>query len=313
VRIAITGATGFIGRRICSLLESPRYRVRALARNAPAARRLLASDVEIVTGDLASPEVLRAAVRDADAVLHLAGAVRGATRADFDAANVDGSAELLAAMDAVAPRARLLFFSSLAAREPALSHYAASKRRAEELLLTRAGARPVTILRPPAVYGPGDREMLPVFRFMARTGRAPCAGKAADRLSLIFVDDLARAARAWLDAAAVPTATWCLHDGRDGGYDWPALCTIVGEACGREILAWEIPRAPLDLVARGNRALGRLLRRSPMLTPEKLRELRHPDWVCDNAAISAALDWTPRTQLAEGLRLTPGWRDRVRP
>lgn len=308
MRIAITGATGFIGRRICSLLESPRYRVRALARDAAAARRLLAPGVEIVPGDLATSGALRALVHDADAVLHLAGAVRGAVRADFDAANVDGSAALLAAMDAAAPRARLLFFSSLAAREPALSHYAASKRCAEELLLARA-ARPVTILRPPAVYGPGDREMLPVFRFMARTGRAPCAGKASDRLSLIFVDDLARAAQAWLDAAATTTATWCLHDGRDGGYDWTALCAIVGAACGREIRAWEIPRTPLDLIARGNRALGRLLKRAPMLTPEKLRELRHPDWVCDNAAISAALDWIPRTQLAEGLRLTPGWLD----
>lgn len=312
MRIAITGATGFIGRRICSLLQSPQYRVRALARDAAAARRLLAPGVEIVPGDLAAPEALRALVCDADAVLHLAGAVRGATRADFDAANVDGSAALLAAMDAAAPRARLLFFSSLAARVPALSHYAGSKRRAEQLLLARAAARPVTILRPPAVYGPGDREMLPVFRFMARTGRAPCAGRAADRLSLIFVDDLARAAQAWLDAPVAPAATWSLHDGRDGGYDWTALCTIVGAACGREIRAWEIPQVPLDLIARGNRALGKLLGRAPMLTPEKLRELRHPDWVCDNTAITAALDWRPRTRLAEGLRQTPGWHDAAR-
>ena len=309
MRVAITGATGFIGRHICSLLESPRYRVRALARDAVAARRALAPGVEIVPGDIASPEALRALVRDADAVLHLAGAVRGASRADFDTANVDGSAALLAAMDATAPGARLLFFSSLAAREPALSHYAASKRRAEELLQARAGARPLAILRPPAVYGPGDREMLPVFRFMARTGLAPCAGSASDRLSLIFVHDLARAAQAWLEAPAAPAATWSLHDGRDGGYDWAALCRIVGAACGRAIRAWEIPRAPLDLVARGNRALGRLLGRAPMLTPEKLNELRHPDWVCDNAAISAALDWQPRAQLAEGLLLTPGWCD----
>lgn len=286
--------------------------MRALARDAAAARRLLAPGVEIVPGDLAAPEALRALVRDADAVLHLAGAVRGATRADFDAANVDGSAALLAAMDAAAPRARLLFFSSLAAREPALSHYAGSKRRAEQLLLARAAARPVTILRPPAVYGPGDREMLPVFRFMARTGRAPCAGRAADRLSLIFIDDLARAAQAWLGAPVAPAATWSLHDGRAGGYDWTALCTIVGAACGREIRTWEIPQVPLDLIARGNRALGKLLGRAPMLTPEKLRELRHPDWVCDNTAIIAALGWTPRTELAEGLRLTPGWHDAAR-
>ena len=88
MRVAITGATGFIGRRITSLLESPQYLVRALARDAAAARSLLAPGVEIVPGDLATPQALRALVRDADAVLHLAGAVRGATQADFDAANL---------------------------------------------------------------------------------------------------------------------------------------------------------------------------------------------------------------------------------
>lgn len=281
--------------------------MRALARDPVAARRLLGPDVDIVTGDLASPAALDALTRDADAVLHLAGAVRGATQADFDAVNVDGSASLLAAMERQAPRARLLFFSSLAAREPALSHYAGSKHRAEQLLLSRAGAQVVTVLRPPAVYGPGDREMLPVFRFMARTGLAPCAGAAAARLSLIFVDDLARAALAWLGAPPAPAATYCLHDGREGGYDWATLCAIVGEACGREVRVWEIPRAPLDLLARANRALGRMLGRAPMLTPEKLRELRHPDWVCDNREISADLGWRPAIELAEGLRLTPGW------
>jgi 2-alkyl-3-oxoalkanoate reductase len=281
--------------------------VRALARDADAARRLLGPGVEIVSGDLAAPAALDSLTRDAHAVLHIAGAVRGASREDFDTVNVDGSANLLAAIERTAPHARLLFFSSLAAREPALSHYAGSKHRAERLLLARAAGRVLTILRPPVVYGPGDREMLPVFRFMARSGLAPCAGDASARLSLIFVDDLARAALAWLDAPAPPMATFTLHDGRDDGYDWAALCAIVGAACGRRIRAWEIPHAPLDLLARANRGLGRLLGRAPMLTPEKLRELRHPDWVCDNAAISSALDWQPRVQLAEGLRLTPGW------
>jgi len=262
-----------------------------------------------VRGDLSTDGALGALVDGADAVFHLAGAVRGATQADFDTVNVDGSARLLAAMDREAPRARLLFFSSLAAREPALSHYAASKHRAEQLLLARAAGRPLTILRPPAVYGPGDTEMLPVFRFMAQTGLAPCAGQASARLSLIYIDDLVRAALAWLaEPLAAPGASLCLHDGRDRGYDWPALCEIVGSVCGRRVRPWEIPRLPLDVVAHLNRSLGRALGRAPMLTPEKLRELRHPDWVCDNTAIGAALGWQPAVQLAEGLALTPGWK-----
>ncbi len=305
--VAVTGATGFIGRRVCSLLRSSGYSLRVLARDPAAARCATDPPTAIVAGDLASTRALRELVTAADAVIHIAGAVRGVTRADFDAVNVDGTARLLSAMDAAAPAAPLLHFSSLAAREPQLSHYAASKRAAERLLAERRGERAITVLRPPAVYGPGDREMLPVFRFMARTGLAPCAGRASDRLSLLFVDDLAQAANRWCTMPATGFSTWSLHDGHDGGYDWAALCAITANVCGRTVRVWEIPRRPLDLIARANAGLAAWTGRAPMLTPYKLRELRHPDWSCDNRAIAAALGWEPRVRLAEGLRATPGW------
>ncbi|MCG3168754.1 MAG: hypothetical protein CALGDGBN_00253 [Pseudomonadales bacterium] len=306
--VAVTGATGFIGRRVCSLLRSSGVRLRVLARDPAVARRTGDPHIAIVGGDLGSAQALRELVAGADAVIHIAGAVRGITRADFDAVNVDGTARLLAALDAAAPAAPLLHFSSLAAREPQLSHYAASKRAAERLLEEHRGKRAVTLLRPPAVYGPGDREMLPVFRFMARTGLAPCAGRATDRLSLLFVDDLAQAACRWCTTPATGLSTWSLHDGRDGGYDWAALCAITADVCGRAVRVWEIPRRPLDLLAHANAALAAWTGHAPMLTPHKLRELRHPDWSCDNRAIGAALGWEPRVQLAEGLEATPGWR-----
>lgn len=304
MRVALTGGTGFIGRRLVDRLLHHSHRVSLLCRRATGTP----SAATRVHGDLADRPALTSLVTAADVVIHLAGAVRGAVRADFDTPNVEGTRNLLDAMDAVAPGTPLLVFSSLAAREPGLSHYAASKRAAEDLVMARAGSRPVLVLRPPAVYGPGDTEMLPVFRFMARTGLAPCAGHRRDRVSLVFVEDLVDAALHWMDRAARARGLCTLHDGHEGGYDWEELCAIVGEACGRRVRVLELPAPVLDLVASLNPSICALAGRKPMLSPGKLRELRHPDWRCDNAAITALLDWAPRTLLAEGLARTPGWQ-----
>jgi len=307
VKIALTGATGFIGRCISSLLLHAGHQVRALVRDSTAASRLLDPRVDLLDGDLVTGKGLDALTQCADAVMHIAGSVRGARAEDFDEVNIGGTRRLLEAMEHAGQRTPLLFFSSLAAREPALSHYARSKAGAENLIARFRGEHPACIFRPPAVYGPGDREMLPVFRFMKRVGLAPVAGRADARTSLIFVDDLARAALAWLEHGRESNDTYTLHDGHQGGYDWYELAAAVSEVAGRPVRVWQIPEAPLDLVAACNRALSRVLGYHPMLTPEKLCELRHPDWSCDNSAISTALGWKPTVELVDGLRLTPGW------
>jgi nucleoside-diphosphate-sugar epimerase len=305
VRIAVTGATGFIGSRLIARLSGAGHLVQALSRRALSP----SPAIHVQPGSLEDSAALQALVRHANAVVHLAGAVRGARREEFDRTNVLGTAALLDAMDHAAPGTPLLVFSSLAAREPQLSHYAASKRAQEDLARARCVARPCTILRPPAVYGPGDREMLPVFRFMARTGLAPCAGTRSARVSLVFVDDLVEAVLAWLGRRDTGTEPLELHDGTQGGYAWTDLATIVGAACNRRVRVWEIPQPLLDAAAAANVGWSRLRGAAPMLSPGKLRELRHPDWVCDNTAVRARLGWEPRIALAEGLRLTPGWMD----
>jgi nucleoside-diphosphate-sugar epimerase len=149
--------------------------------------------------------------------------------------------------------------------------------------------------------------MLPVFRFMARTGLAPCAGSATQRLSLMHVDDLVEAMLDWCAVATRTSATLCVHDGTAGGYDWPALAAAAGRVSGRRVRVWELPRAALDAIARLNLLLARLGARPPMLTPGKLRELRHPDWVCADCPTDLLPGWTPRLDLEAGLRRTPGW------
>ena len=250
-------------------------------------------------GDLDNTDALRQLVAGSAAVIHAAGAVRGASRLDFDHINVTGSANVLAAVAAQARPPRLLLLSSLAAREPGLSWYAASKQAGEDLLAQRPDLDWV-ILRPPAVYGPGDREMLPLFRAMAR-GIAPVPGAAAARISLVHVADLVAACLACLESGATRGQTLTPCDGRAGGYDWREMADLVGAVWGRRVRLWQVPRWLLDGIAWINVTSARLSGRAPMLTPAKLRELRHGDWVTDNADITRATGWRPDIGLRQGL------------
>jgi len=303
--IAITGASGFIGQAICRRLYAGGWRVRALVRSAGSARLLAGCAHETVDGDMHDIEALEQLCRDAFAVVHCAGVVRGATAQAFDSVNVEGVRRLVEVLAAQDTPARLLCLSSLAAREPALSFYAASKSRGEQVL-QQADALRWIALRPPAVYGPGDRELLPLFRLMAR-GIAPLPGVRGARFSMLFVDDIARLVESWLGSDTVPNGVYSVHDGRQGGYSWADVIDTVAQLCQRPVRAVRIPPAVFALPAWINRSLALRLGYAPMLTPEKLRELRHPDWVCDNEAISKVLDWQPAVQLEEGLKRTPGW------
>jgi len=304
--VAVTGATGFIGQAICRLLHATGWQVRALARSEARTHVLRSVVDEWVPGDLDDRDALSRLCTNAVAVVHCAGVVRGVDARAFDSVNVDGVRNLVGVMSSHAQPARLLCLSSITAREPGLSFYAASKYRGEQVLEKQAGALNWIALRPPAVYGPGDREMLPLFRLMAR-GVAPVFGEKDARFSMIHVEDIARLVGRWLQCGPIENGTYSLHDGKRGGYNWDDVTTIVSGLCQRPVRAISIPSFMLSTPAWINRWLARRLGYAPMLTPEKLRELRHPDWVCDNDAIRRVLDWQPVLQLEDGLKNTPGW------
>jgi nucleoside-diphosphate-sugar epimerase len=304
--VAITGATGFIGQTITRQLIKAGYRVRSLVRSVKRAGCLPDDGVDLVTGSLEDSASLKSLVHGADAVVHCAGVVRGATQEQFDRVNVEGVRRLLQALESQDTPPRLLSLSSLAAREPRLSFYSMSKYKGEQVLIKEAHRVVWDVLRPPAVYGPGDREMLPLFRAMAR-GIAPVPGAAHARFSMLFVADLAEAVLAWLQSDSAGSGIYTLDDGREGGYDWRDVAAIVGQVCRRRVRLLRVPAWALDIPARLNRRVSHLFGYAPMLTPEKLRELRHTDWVCDHAALHAATGWQPQVRLEEGLRRTPGW------
>jgi nucleoside-diphosphate-sugar epimerase len=232
-------------------------------------------------------------------VVHAAGVVRGACQADFDRVNVDGTAAVIDSLKRRQNPPRLLLVSSLAAREPGLSWYAASKRGGEDCL-REAATLDWVILRPPAVYGPGDREMLPVFKLMAR-GIAPVAGSAEARIALIHVADLVAAIIACLRSEKTRHRTLSPSDGRPEGYDWYQMAAIAGEVWSRQVRVWRVPDWLLDALAAVNLARSRLLGGAPMLTPTKLRELRHPDWRVDVREVTDVTGWAPEIDLRRGL------------
>ncbi len=293
-RVALTGATGFIGTRLLEALIDAGFDVRALIRKAQPRR----DKVEWIVGHLQDETALALLVADADIAIHLAGAVRGATRADFDAVNVVGARNFARAAGH-AGVARVLAVSTLAAREPSLSYYAASKREGEAVL--RQFCSDATVLRPPAVYGPGDRELMPLLNQM-RHGLAAMPAHRG-RFSVIHVDDLVAAIMAWIDSD-VRGGTYELHDGKEDGYDWRTLRRTVAQVCGRRSVPVPLPRAVLAAVAIANVALARLFGYAPMMTPGKVRELFHADWVVGETVFEHDCHWRPAIDLAAGLART---------
>jgi len=302
--VALTGSTGFIGGNLLDALRTDGDPVRALTRRDVPDET---GSVEWIEGDLGDREALRRLVRGASHVVHCAGRVRGARAAPFEEVNVAGTRRLVEAA-AEAGVIRFLLMSSLAAREPDLSWYAASKLGAESALREGAGeGMGWTVFRPTAVYGPGDREMAPVFESMRR-GILPVVGRKDARFSLLHVDDLVAAVQAWLASEREVPGVFELHDGTANGYDWPLVAEIARQVWGRKVQRVRIPAGGMALVAGVNLVLARHFERDPMLTPGKVRELRHPNWVCDNTALREALDWSPRVSLRDAFeedRLSP--------
>ncbi|MDZ7668300.1 MAG: NAD(P)-dependent oxidoreductase [Gammaproteobacteria bacterium] len=302
--ILLTGATGFIGRRVLSYLLDAGRRVHVLVRPASAGRPGLDPRCRVYVGELTDADVLCSALAGVGGIIYCAGTVRGRCLDDFLPANVHGVGAALDAMTRTGPMAsaggrgpRLLLLSSLAASRPELSDYARSKRRGEELL-ERAAVRDWTILRPPAVYGPGDTEMRPLLN-LVRRGLVLRPGPPDQRLALLHVDDLVRAVAAWLQAPAEACSqrAFTLDDGRPGGYSWQDIAAAVSSRRVREIA---VPPALLRGAGALNLWCAGMLGYAPMLTPGKARELQQPRWLCDNAPFSHATGWQPEIGLERG-------------
>jgi len=298
MKIAVTGGTGFVGSHVIDAALAAGHEVRALTRRAQDPRERVAW----ISGSLDDREALKALVDDADAVIHVAGVINAPDAAGFEHGNVAGTLAMLATATAGGIR-RFVHVSSLAAREPKLSLYGASKARAEELV--ESSGLDWAIVRPPAVYGPGDKETLELFK-MAKRGLVLLPPKG--RVSLIHVDDLARLLLA-LTARGTPKRLIIEpDDGTPGGWTHKEFAKALGEAVGRRNVSLSTPR-PL---MRFGAFVDRLIRRSrAKLTPDRAAYFSHPDWVVSSGHCPPPELWHPGIETHQGLAATARWyRDR---
>lgn len=300
----MTGASGFIGRYLVRALADAGWRTRLLLRSEPDEAQWRGVRPQVVAGSLGDAAALARLVVGADVVIHLAGLIKAARQADFFRVNRDASASLAQTTRRLAPGAHFIAVSSLAAREPLLSDYAASKRAGEAAVLDALGSR-ASVLRPPAVYGPGDRETLLFFQ-LARLRRVPLLGGQDARIAMIHVKDLVRLIVA-LASDQPSGAVRCAADGHPEGYRWDELLGAAARAVGNP--APRFIQAPQSLLS-GAALLGdvaRLMGSASMLSSQKLRELRHADWSVPMSELMQPTGWAPEFSLDKGFADAVAW------
>ena len=294
MKLAVTGGTGFVGSHLVDAALAAGHDIKALTRREQPPR----DGVEWIGGDLGSRDALEKLVDGADAIVHVAGTINAPNAAGFDKGNVAGTLAMLAAATAGGVR-RFIHVSSLAAREPKLSLYGASKARAEELV--HSSGLDWAIVRPPAVYGPGDKETLELFR-MAKLGLMLMPPKG--HVSVIHADDLARLLLALAGPATPPSILIEADDGKPGGWSHRQFARALAAAGGTRPAIISSPGILLRLAARADH----LLRgEKAKLTVDRAAYFSHRNWVVEPKRACPPQLWQPRIETMQGLAATADW------
>ena len=313
--ILITGATGFVGSHLVEALGRRGIAARALVRATSDRSVLREHGVGAVVGDLGDVESLRRAVDGAGTILHLAAATRALGPGGFDAVNAGGTRRLLEALDTEPATRRLVYLSSLAAVGPAgdrpvepgdqprpLTAYGRSKLAGERAVLEQPGLRAV-VLRAPAVYGPGDRDLLTFFQ-LANRGILPVLGSRRRRLQMVHARDLAAAI---LQAAEVENAVGTFHIAEPRAYSWDEVLDAVAEAVGRRGVKIPVPAPVVTAAGAAAGAVGRWTGRAGIFDRDKAVEMLADSWLCETGAAREAFGFEASIALTDGFRETAQW------
>ncbi len=315
MKALVTGATGFVGSHLAEALRRQGDDVTVLARSAQKAQALEPLGVRVVSGDLRNTAALARAAEGQDEIYHVAGVVAARNEAEFLVANRDGTANVVAAAGA-AGGPRLVLVSSMAAGGPSprdhplrgdeppapVTAYGRSKLAAEHVV--RSSSLPWTIIRPPTVYGPRDREVLKVFQ-LVRLGLAPVFGDGSQQLSAVHGADLAEALIAAARSGATAGRTYyaCHADVVTSA----ELVRSVGEAMGRRPLVIPVPALVGRALLAVTGTAARIARQTTILTADKANEFFQPAWTGDPAPLTRDSGWTAARDLRTGLAETYQW------
>jgi len=317
--VLVTGASGFVGGHIVQALRAQGIAVRCLVRRSSRLDFLRPSAPEFAWGDVRKPETLAPALAGIDAVVHCAGLTKAGTRREYFQVNADGSQNLYSACREHKGRlARIVHISSLAALGPAIegkpvtedsaphpvSDYGESKLAGQRIAEHWMNELPVSILIPPAVYGPHDADFLVYFKFAAH-GFVPLLGRRPRFLSLIYGRDLAEAALRILSSERAAGRSYLVNDG--GEHSWAEVADAIGAAMQRTPRHIHLPVAAGRILGMMADLGAKLTGRAGLISSQKVHEFLQISWTCSSRRIGNELDFHPRYSLKVGMRETLAW------
>jgi nucleoside-diphosphate-sugar epimerase len=318
MKIAVTGATGFIGSHLCDSFLARGHEVTCLVRDPGKLRWIAGLPVRLVTGDLESPEALRDFVAGQDIVVHAAGLTKARSFEELLRANVGGTERLLQTIRRHDPRIRrFLYFSSQAAMGPSaanapltedgaqnpVSQYGRSKSLAEKCMQSFRDALPMTVIRPPAVYGPRDADALTFFRFVSK-GIAPVLSH-RHLVSAVYVKNLVHGVSLAIERPMGSFRSYFFTDG--GERTWGELLRLMGQAMGRKALRVRVPFFAAAAAAGISELWGALHGRPALLNMDKLAEMRPEFNVVSDQRARAELGYLPPFSTEQAIAETVRW------
>jgi dihydroflavonol-4-reductase len=321
MKALVTGSNGFVGSHLAEELVSQGYEVTCLVRRTSNLRWLSGLPIKRAYGDMTSEESLFGAVRGKDIVYHTAGVLKARSQWGFDRVNRGGTANLLKACWKVNPSVRrFVLISSLAAGGPSedgrptvesaaarpVSRYGESKLKGEEEARRYLGRLPITILRPPAIFGPRDYGMHPFFKMLKRGIAVLVSGER--RTNFVYVKDVV--AGAILAATSEAGVGGTYHIGAERGCSWGEFAKAAAGVMGKRLRRILVPPAVVRAVGGVNSLAGALAGRAMMLDWQKANEILQPYWLCDISKAKVELGYRPRYSLEDGLRDTIGWYEK---
>jgi nucleoside-diphosphate-sugar epimerase len=314
----VTGGSGFLGSHVVERLARAGRPVRALVRQSSDTKFLKSlPGVELCEGSVDDLASVKRAAAGVSGVIHVAGLVKARSADEFMRVNRGGTEHLLdAALDNRATIKRFVLVSSLAALRPSdasgnpvpedaeprpVTDYGKSKLAAERAALARKGDLSLVILRPPAIYGPRDREILAFFKSI-KLGVLPLLGSTQNKLSMIYGSDCAAACVAALDRDVPSGSAYHVDDG--SVHTLEELIVLAEKAMGQKAkFRFHLPRRLVETAALGAELYGRATNQAVMLTRDKLNEL-FEQWVCDGSRARRELDWKPEVSFDVGVQRT---------
>lgn len=318
-KVLITGSNGFIGSHLVEHLLQHGYRLHCLVRPTSDLRWIQHLPVELVFGSITDFDSLLAAVNDVDYVYHLGGTLRSRDKTAYFKVNVEGTKNILeACRQQQAHLTRFIYVSSQAAAGPSVngkpltedepprpvSLYGQSKLQAEQLVLQYRDCFPVTIVRPPAVFGPRDDDLLTIFKLI-KWGLKPIVGMDEKRFSLIYVHDLVRGIRLAGEHPQAENEIFFLANSL--AYSWLEIEDAIARTMRQRTITIRLPELGVDFVANLNEQLCRILKKDPILNRDKVLEMKQRGWQVDSTKAERKLGFVAKYTLEQGLAETYRW------